>query len=479
MGFPNWALGVIFSLVGCSMSNLGINMQKLSHMKIDEEVAADKTKLRRSAVTHPIWLTGMAIAILGSFIDLAAFAFADISLLAPLGAMTLVINMFIAPCISKEKLTKRDIASTVVILAGTVLSVFFGSKSSKDYDLDELIELFTRSTFVIYIIIYGAYLVASIILVWRLNRRVRTGTAWRYDRQIASIAYPVLAGTCGAHSCLFAKSCAEILKQFFSKDASALTKPVPYFLAFFLFFFLALQVRFLNDGLKVADALLVVPVYQVCWVVMNIVVGMIYFQEYQNMSSLSLSLFSVGVLITLVGVYLLATRMPSAPAHAAEATVTSPEPVEQKTPVSRDRSSVDWLNTIDDALCDQQENGGDSSQDYNHEFHRHVDSDMDGSAPMANNITLHVAFPAQLSLASVATEFMNATTNMIASTIRPGKGDKTSMMLDELQSSQPSDSCYTIPTLSYEMLDTPHTSIATTRTDEVALYVHPKMGLTN
>jgi len=66
--------------------------------------------------------------------------------------------------------------------------------------------------------------------------------------------------------------------------------------------------RMLNEGLSKADALVIVPVYQVCWVTMNTIVGMIYFEDYKEMIPWHTALFLIGVAITLVGVFLLSKR---------------------------------------------------------------------------------------------------------------------------------------------------------------------------
>jgi len=66
--------------------------------------------------------------------------------------------------------------------------------------------------------------------------------------------------------------------------------------------------RILNEGLSKADALIIVPVYQVCWVIMNTVVGMVYFEDYRDMPGANMALFLLGVVITLLGVYLLSDR---------------------------------------------------------------------------------------------------------------------------------------------------------------------------
>lgn len=77
---PSWSIGVILSLIGCSMSNIGINIQKLGHTGTEDG---------KSVLASPMWIFGLILVALGSIIDFVSFGFADMSLLAPLGAMTL------------------------------------------------------------------------------------------------------------------------------------------------------------------------------------------------------------------------------------------------------------------------------------------------------------------------------------------------------------------------------------------------------
>ena len=79
---PYWAIGVILSLSGCTLSNVGVNLQKVGHKghDLDDEIAV---------YSSPIWILGISMVVLGSIIDFTSYAFAEVSLLAPLGAMTI------------------------------------------------------------------------------------------------------------------------------------------------------------------------------------------------------------------------------------------------------------------------------------------------------------------------------------------------------------------------------------------------------
>jgi len=151
------------------------------------------------------------------------------------------------------------------------------------------------------------YMTAAFVYLRNLRKRRAEGKPRPYDTRLESVAYPSLAGTFGAHSVLFAKSTAEVVKQTAGGE-NQFVHPASYFLIFFLFTFLFLQMRILNEGLSKADALIIVPVYQVCWVMMNTVVGMVYFEDYKEMIPWHIILFLFGVVITLGGVFLLSKR---------------------------------------------------------------------------------------------------------------------------------------------------------------------------
>ncbi len=94
MGEYDWIYGVLLSLGGCTLSNFGVNLQKFSHMRL--AALNDPTK---TVYTSPHWIIGLSLVIVGSLMDLVSFGFADISLLAPLGAMTLVVCSLVSSAV--------------------------------------------------------------------------------------------------------------------------------------------------------------------------------------------------------------------------------------------------------------------------------------------------------------------------------------------------------------------------------------------
>jgi len=92
MPIPECVIGVALSLGGCTLSNFGANLQKMCHVKIAAEDPARKYYLQ------PLWVAGLCSFVAGSIADLVSFAFATLSLLAPLGAMVRRSRPLACPC---------------------------------------------------------------------------------------------------------------------------------------------------------------------------------------------------------------------------------------------------------------------------------------------------------------------------------------------------------------------------------------------
>lgn len=74
------------------------------------------------------------------------------------------------------------------------------------------------------------------------------------ERRFFAAAYPALAGTFGAQSVLFAKSCAEVVRTTAGGD-SQLGRPEAYLMLIGLGVCVYMQLRLLNAGLAHAGAL--------------------------------------------------------------------------------------------------------------------------------------------------------------------------------------------------------------------------------
>ncbi|GLD93139.1 hypothetical protein PINS_up001731 [Pythium insidiosum] len=295
-----WVAGFTISLVFSILNSIGINLQKLSMSR------EEASEAKRGTFSQPLWVLGFGLVVLGSLLDFVAFGMAPQTLLAPLAALSLVWNMFIAPIFHKETVTRENIIATVIIFVGVTLTVIFAGHSTPAYELDDLIRLYKQPAMYAYMIFITLFLTGLLMFARHIERtHVYEGGLYHI------ICYGGVAGTFGGQSVLLAKSTVELLKSAIwgSGGSAVLTRPAPYFIVFGLFLCLACQVHYLNGGLARFDALIVIPVYQSFWILMSVLGGIMYFEEYVSMTKMQMFMFTVGGTITILGIiFLLKTR---------------------------------------------------------------------------------------------------------------------------------------------------------------------------
>jgi len=294
-----WIIGVVLATTASFVSNLGFNLQKLAHMRV---------KVTETYYMSGIWITGLVLVVLASILDFIALGFATQTVIAPLGSLTLVANMLFAPIIVGEVVQSSDILSTISIIFGTALSVGFASHQDPERLLPELFALFVTWRFLGYAIV----IIITIIGMWGTITIIEKNHT-NNSEPLRRFLYASLAGTIGAQNVLFAKCLAELMINWVSNSESLDSKSIfLYYQTYFMVFCLAAsifwQVKWLNDGLRQFDALYIVPVFQSFWVLVSVLSGLVFFEEYKTMSYTQLTGFPIAVLITITGVYFLSQR---------------------------------------------------------------------------------------------------------------------------------------------------------------------------
>lgn len=72
--------------------------------------------------------------------------------------------------------------------------------------------------------------------------------------------------------------------------------------------FLVIQLYFLNMGLAKHESITIIPIYQGLFLLHTMLVGGIYFNEFESLDSLSSVMFPIGMAITVVGLFILTSR---------------------------------------------------------------------------------------------------------------------------------------------------------------------------
>jgi magnesium transporter len=253
-----WWVGVIMSIAASISSNMGVNTQKLSFLR--ENV---KSKDRqRSYIAQPYWLFGLLMIIAGSLGDFAALGFAAQSLIAPVGGVAMIANIFFAWILLAETVSFRDFIATTLIFSGIVLITIFGNKDEACLELADLIDMYQRDAFYIYAVsvlftCVFMYTIGNVAAGKRKSLGPSSKEYRRCWRKIHRFCFPCLSGVLGAQSVIFAKSLSELIKYSFEVENQFLNIE-SYAIAFMMCFMVFSQLHFLAISLQYFDAVYVI-----------------------------------------------------------------------------------------------------------------------------------------------------------------------------------------------------------------------------
>ncbi len=259
-----------------------------------------------------LWRGGLFLVIFGSVADLAALIFAPQSLVAPLGSFTLVSNIIYAPLLLGEGIDKLSIGATAVIIVGSVVAVIYAPHKDVPYTTSQIFGLFGDVGYILYTMAIISLFVALMYLSRRCeiveSRDGKGSSAYAKVRVYHQFSYPAASGIVGAQSVMFAKCASRVAE---SAGIICLGLPGWWMVFFMTFACIFTQIKIINDGLKRFDAIYEVPVFQAFWIIFSVLGGMAFYKEYEVMSSISMGLFSFGVIVTLTGVIALSYRKPT------------------------------------------------------------------------------------------------------------------------------------------------------------------------
>lgn len=270
-------------------------------------------------LTNPLWITGLTLQIIGGIFDFAALGFAPQSVVAPLGSLTLVVNVFLAPIMQKEKPGLKTIIATCIIIAGSVITVFFSATQDSIQTTADVLNLHKSIEF----LCYAVSICATMFVLWFMVQfcECLSNSVNEYDidmynkkyRKVHRFCIGALSGIMGAQNVFFAKLVSKMIVltakrnkehggDSGDKDEWFYDYWQFYLMLFGLGFTIIFQLKWLNSGLKLFSALHIAPIFQSFWITVSVVSGLIVFNEFGQMTSEKRIIFPFGVIITVFGV---------------------------------------------------------------------------------------------------------------------------------------------------------------------------------
>jgi hypothetical protein len=334
-----WWVGALLSLLGSLVSIMGMNLQRYSH-RLE---AAKPLAMRSPSYKKAPWVMGLLLVLVDIILDVVSFAFADLSLISAVGAMSLLFNAMIAPRFLREKMSKRDSIGTVCVFGGTVTAVIFANRKTPAYTFDDLVKNMLDPSFFIYTALWTVVITMGTLSIRHIKKMavqkqinnaepprtlrgfdqlpssssntshdqqpsvLQQGELLEFLRSYHAVFYSCCAGLAGGQAVSFWKSSVELTKAATLGKRDEFENAGVYVCIVAAIGLTGMQLWFLNEGLRLFDALSIIPVYQASFTLCGILSGFIYFHEGNDTSRTTwqLLLFLMGSCLSLVGIFFL------------------------------------------------------------------------------------------------------------------------------------------------------------------------------
>jgi len=293
-----WFIGIVCSVSGSVGSAMGLVVQKLAHNQQDRLPDGQKRLEFFGIQFNFMWFLGFFLLVAVPMpLSLAAAAMAPQSIVGPLSAVTIVFCQVFAPLILGERPSWLDWFASVLIIGGCIASSFFGDQCSYTYTLPQIKDLFSNHKFLWFEAFVVCAIVASYCLLCCTSRFSKLP---RHQQVMKSVAHASLAGIYAGQQNIFFKAIGETLGKIFS--GSGEWKDGFFYVTLVACITIATaQICHLNLGMQLIDAVKYLPMYNASLIINSTVAGLIFYQEYREITALGVTMSAIFWGIILFG----------------------------------------------------------------------------------------------------------------------------------------------------------------------------------
>lgn len=302
------AIGIIVGLLSTCVQSFGLTLQRKSHIQEDLKPEYEP---RRAPYQIRAWQIGMFLFLLanivGSSIQITTL---PLPLLSTLQASGLVFNSIMASLILKEAWTWQTFGGTFLVAAGAVLISFFSALPEPSHNLEQLTQLFWRSSFLIWFILSIVFVLATLVADYTMRKFISYQKAQSPKiHLIRGMGYGMLSGILSAHALLLAKSAVELIVRSFADKVNQFNDYKSWLLILAFLILALTQLYYLHLGLRLVSTSILYPFVFCIYNLVAILDGLIYFRQMDVLPALNAGLIGLGTFILLSGVLALSWRL--------------------------------------------------------------------------------------------------------------------------------------------------------------------------
>lgn len=281
-----WAVGVCLAVLGTLAGTIGKQMVRCSRL------AKERRKQKEGNV---LLIAGLALQIaLNPACDIAGYAMAPASVIAPVTGMDIVWNTLIAPCSLGETLTLRRLSSAAIIFFTATASVFFRQINEVNWSAEYVKHVLLASRTMIYGLCFIAWFCFNTFVLMKYP----DGSAVR------GFSLGATAGTL-AGNMWCTKIVAVLLEQCLGGNCTAWLHPVSWIALAAAVTFSTTNLYFISLGLQHYEALFMVTVFMGASIVTNSLSAIVVLAEMDEAPWWKLGGYVLCILGMMAGLVLL------------------------------------------------------------------------------------------------------------------------------------------------------------------------------
>ncbi|XP_049709742.1 NIPA-like protein 2 isoform X2 [Elephas maximus indicus] len=256
--------GVLLAILGNLVISISLNIQKYSYLQLAHQ------ERPRPFFKSVLWWGGVVLMAVGETGNFAAYGFAPITLIAPLGCMS--------------------VTGTALAFAGTYLLVNFAPNITQAISARTVQCYFVGWQFLIYMIL--EILTFCILLYFHKRRGMKH-----------IVILLTLVALLASLTVISVKAVSGMI-TFSVTDKMQLTYPIFYIMFIIMIASCVSQVKFLNQATKLYNTTTVVPVNHILFTTSAIIAGIIFYQEFLGAPFFTVLIYLFGCFLSFLGVFL-------------------------------------------------------------------------------------------------------------------------------------------------------------------------------
>nr|XP_042128020.1 NIPA-like protein 3 isoform X2 [Peromyscus maniculatus bairdii] len=286
-------IGALLAIFGHLVVSIALNLQKYCHIRL----AGSKDP--RAYFKTKTWWLGLLLLLLGELGVFASYAFAPLSLIVPLSAVSVIASAIIGIIFIKEKWKPKDFVRRYVLsfvgcglaIVGTYLLVTFAPNSHEKMTGENIAKHLVSWPFLLYMLVV---IVLFCLLLYFYKERNANSI----------IVILLLVALLGSMTVVTVKAVAGMLVLSIQGNLQ-LDYPIFYVMFVCMVATAIYQATFLSQASQIYDSSLIASVGYILSTTAAITAGAIFYLDFLGEEALHICLFALGCLIAFLGVFLI------------------------------------------------------------------------------------------------------------------------------------------------------------------------------